>query len=795
MNRTIETLRGIIPLASLLLLTVTTRASAQTHDLAFSTYLGGSGVENLRDVTSDADGNVYVTGGTSSANYPTTPGAYDRTFATGGSSLGTGGPMDVFVAKYAADGTLLWSTLLGGPNYDRAYAIEVDADGYVYVGGRAGDAFPVTAGALQTAFGGDLAPNTAYGKQDAFVAKLSPDGDSLLWATYFGADDIAFARDIDIDADGNVYMAVTGVTRSTPHVTAGAFQTTPGGSDDMSVAKIAADGSRVLWASYYGGSGSDGAGPSIRVHPDGSATILGGTTSTDLPTAGAGSDRSFNGGRDIFVARFTPDGSALRYATYLGGSGNESIETHNLAIDADGDAYASGYTTSTDLPTTPGALFDSFRGGGGDIPLFRVDGDDGTLRACSYLGGSGGEGNQGIAIGRDGGVVIGGGTNSPDYPTTPDAIRTDGAGGYDMVVTVLEPDFTDIRYSTLVGGSGGDDGRTLWATPTGEIYLAGHTSSTDIPRRNPAQAAHGGGTEDGVIVSLAPSDAVIDTVDLQIFPDCRIDTEGSGSGFLLVVAVPAAVSPITLHLEVGGTADAGDHGMRDTALRIAAGESGAQLLIPMFDDAFVEGTELIEIRVTGVDGAARMTDTTPTLLYLIDDEAPPANLLVDPGFELDPTPWQKTTNGGRAIATDQANGGARSLRMEGSNEFNREVFQDVAVEPGALYFSGASVRNDGIDTFDPVVEILWLNDAGMEISRDVVMTVPSFGAPVWASVVRCAVAPPGAATARFRLSIPVENDGEGTIWFDDLKLLRAAGSSDVPAARGDERRLDLSLGR
>ena len=234
----------------------------------FSTLLGGSGQENLRDVTTDDAGNVYVTGGTSSADYPTTPGAYDRTFATGGSSLGSGGPMDVFVAKYAPDGTLLWSTLLGGPNYDRAYAIEVDADGYVYVGGRAGDQFPTTDGVLQEEFAGDRSPNGLYGKQDAFVAKLSPNGDSLIWATYFGADDIGFARDFDIDSEGAVYIAFTGATRPNQHITNGAYQTNNNGGKDLIVAKLSPDVTHVEWATYYGGGGDDGGGPAVRVHTD-----------------------------------------------------------------------------------------------------------------------------------------------------------------------------------------------------------------------------------------------------------------------------------------------------------------------------------------------------------------------------------------------------------------------------------------------------------------------------------------------------------------------------------------------
>jgi hypothetical protein len=168
--------------------------------LEFATYLGGSGGENFRDVVVDANSNIYVTGGTSSSDFPTTPGAYDRTFATGGSDLGSAGPMDVFVSKFSPSGQLVWSTYLGGPNYDRAYAIEVDAQGHVYLAGRAGPGFPTSPGVLQPNFAGDSGPAGAYGKQDGFVAKLSPDGSQLLWATYFGEAGGGFIRDLDIDS-------------------------------------------------------------------------------------------------------------------------------------------------------------------------------------------------------------------------------------------------------------------------------------------------------------------------------------------------------------------------------------------------------------------------------------------------------------------------------------------------------------------------------------------------------------------------------------------------------------------
>ena len=155
--------------------------AADTYDLIFSTYFGGSDWEHARDVVVDKSGNIYVVGGTASTDFPTTPGAYCQQLQTGGSQAF--GPCDIFVVKFAPDGTLLWSTLIGGPNYDRGYGVEVDEQGYVYVAGRAGPGFPV-----KNAFGADFdgVDNGSYGMQNAFVLKLKPDGSDLVWASYVG---------------------------------------------------------------------------------------------------------------------------------------------------------------------------------------------------------------------------------------------------------------------------------------------------------------------------------------------------------------------------------------------------------------------------------------------------------------------------------------------------------------------------------------------------------------------------------------------------------------------------------
>ena len=180
---------------SLILLLIASPCFTQVkYSLSFSTYLGGSGEDTIRDVAVDRVGNIFITGGTASSNFPTTAGAYDRSH---------NGNMDVFVAKFSPSGKLIWSTLLGGPNYDRAYAIEVDAQGFVYVTGRAGRGFPM-ANAIQPTFQG-YNTGSLYGEQNAFIAKFSADGATLIFSSYFGTSQMN--RDIALDANGDIYVA------------------------------------------------------------------------------------------------------------------------------------------------------------------------------------------------------------------------------------------------------------------------------------------------------------------------------------------------------------------------------------------------------------------------------------------------------------------------------------------------------------------------------------------------------------------------------------------------------------
>src|SRR5215510_14631843 len=198
--------------------------------LAYSTYLGGSRNDFIRGITTDSQGNIYRTGYTASSDFPTTPGAYDRKFH---------GWYDIFVVKLDPNGQLVWSTLLGGPGYDLALAIEVDRQGYVYIAGAAGPGAPVTPSAFQTNYNGYYT-GKVYGNQNAYLAKLKPDGSGLVWASYFGATELI--RDLAIDPNGDLYVLTNAQSVETgtwPSAWfAQAFQPTRNGPSDAMAAKI-----------------------------------------------------------------------------------------------------------------------------------------------------------------------------------------------------------------------------------------------------------------------------------------------------------------------------------------------------------------------------------------------------------------------------------------------------------------------------------------------------------------------------------------------------------------------------
>ncbi len=415
---------------------------------------------------------------------------------------------------------LVFGSLIGGTNFDRAQGVYVDAAGYIYLGGNTGSGdFPVTAGAFDVTKNG-AAANTNVA-QDGWVAKLAPDASQILWATYLGGT----ARDqiygVRVDAAGNVYV-VGGTGSSDFPTTAGAFDTTfngggptaPDNMGDVFVAKLSADGGQLLYSTYVGGSGDDGSRGDMFLRSDGTLVVTGHSSSPNFPLAGTSFQTMLAGQHDAFVFRLSADGGSLVASTYFGGSADDAALSGVFVL-ADGSAIIAGGSASANLPTTAGAYQRMSRGPTGSTQFTDGDGfvaklseDLSTVLWATYLGGTAADyllHNQGLVVDAQGRAIVLGSTRSTDLPTTAGAFRTTPVGGEDGFVSILSADGANLVASTYVGGSMSEEVSGITVDGTGRVYLSGNTPSTDWPVTADAhQTAYGGGTTDVMLTVLSP---------------------------------------------------------------------------------------------------------------------------------------------------------------------------------------------------------------------------------------------------------------------------------------------------
>jgi hypothetical protein len=217
------------------------------------------------------------------------------------------------------------------------------------------------------------------------------------------------------------------------------------------VAKLASDGSRVLWATYLGSADVEGSAPSVRVDGEGRATVLIDTSTTDMPTTVGAFSRTYRGNGDFWVGQLNPHGGSLAFGSYLGGSGGEDMETHNLVLDAAGNAIVAAGTLSPDFPVTVGAFQTRFGGLGdrgtgrntnyrGDAIVAKIAADSGSVLGATFVGGRFGEAAEGVALDRYGNVHVTGATFWDDFPVTPDAMQARRRGTFDIFVVKLSVD-------------------------------------------------------------------------------------------------------------------------------------------------------------------------------------------------------------------------------------------------------------------------------------------------------------------------------------------------------------------
>jgi len=487
--------------------------------LVYSTYLGGSTgtggfapLDGASGIVADTAGNVFVTGSTSSTDFPVTNGAVQTT------NSAAGGCSTPFVAKLNPTGSaLVYSTYLGGSGCgDFAHGLAVDDSGNAYIAGETSSSnFPVTQGAFQT---------TKPKNRTGFVSKLNPTGSALIYSTYLGGSNGFagdFASTLVVDDSGNTYIA--GVANSTDFpVSQEAYQTTNRIVPDPSfgiltgtnafVTKLNPTGSALIYSTYLGGSGivfgqglstaiyGDGAS-GLAVDSGGNVYVTGSAYSTDFPvTVGAfqRTNHVGNSGYNAFVTKLNSTGTALVYSTYLGGGAGVAYRSGDglqnaLAVDGTGNAYVTGSAFSTDFPVTQGAFQTANHAAAFASNAFvtKLNPTGSALVYSTYLGGSRSDGASGLAVDSSGNAYITGTALSTDFPVTEGAFQTTNHAaeygsrcttcGGNAFVTKLNPTGSALVYSTYLGGSRDDSASGLAVDGSGNAYISGTANSADFP--------------------------------------------------------------------------------------------------------------------------------------------------------------------------------------------------------------------------------------------------------------------------------------------------------------------------
>ncbi len=477
-----------------------------------STFLGGSSSDNIQNIETDENGDYYVAGETFSTDFPTTPGTIKPGYS------GVFG--DMFITKMNKSlGTLDYSSIFGGSDAEEQGGLRV-VDGEAIISGYTQSYdFQTTPGCYQN--------ETKGGWRDGFVTRMNKTGTGLIFSTLISGSEDDFGMDIEIDKDGNIIFL--GYTNSTDFpVTSDAYSSSISSTYDGWVVKLLPNGTDLVYASFMGGNGFDSLNGAIQ-DPSGDLFLYGSSSSNDLyfpsgaydntmsgpgdcwiirtdfnistikratlwgsvgyealsdmvinsegnlimdaygsgfPVTPGAFDQSQNGANDIVISEMDPTLSTLNFCTYLGGSGDERFS--KLEIDSNDNIFISGYTQSTDFPTTPGAYDESYNGTN-NVNAFvtKLDSDGTYLMYSTFLGGSGSEFNSESVQISDYNLVLVGRTNSPDFPVTKGAYDTKAPSGtnnkgYITELSLLSPPSKPMDLTSKMGY---DWVELTWKTP------------------------------------------------------------------------------------------------------------------------------------------------------------------------------------------------------------------------------------------------------------------------------------------------------------------------------------------
>ncbi|MGB0384536.1 MAG: SBBP repeat-containing protein, partial [Ardenticatenaceae bacterium] len=479
-----------------------TLALVPDSTLIVSSFIGGTAHDCLSisatircPVALDSAGNIFMTSTTESSDFPTTAGSYDTTFD---------GATNMFVSKLSSAGdVLLYSTFIGGSYLERGYGLTLDSAGNIVVTGDTDSKdFPTTKGSYDTTYNSISSRST-----DAFVFKLNPAGDALIYSTFIGGSSSDAGSSLALDSADNV--VVTGSTYSPDFpTTKGSYDTTHYGNgvSDVFVFKLNSAGDALIYSTFIGDLDSD-YGSSVALDSAGNAVIAGSTNSREFPTTEGSYDTMINKDNedssemkfDIFVLQLSSTGDALIYSTFIGEKENE--QGYSLVLDSAGNPVVTGITDSSDFPTTVGS-YDRTYNGGQDGFVVKLNSTGNALIYSTLIGGTNNDYPSSVALNSADNPVVTGSTGSSDFPTTKDAYDTSYDNG-DAFVLQLSSSGNALTYSTFIGGTANDIGYSLALDSAGNAVVTGITTSSDFPTTEGSYDTSYNGQFDMFVLKLA----------------------------------------------------------------------------------------------------------------------------------------------------------------------------------------------------------------------------------------------------------------------------------------------------
>ncbi|MCP4708499.1 MAG: hypothetical protein GY869_07740, partial [Planctomycetes bacterium] len=395
----------------------------------------------------------------------------------------------------------------------------VDDAGNVYITGMAQSSnFPTTAGAYDETYSAD---------NDVVVLKLNPIGTDLIYSTYIGDSGSDVGSGIEIDDQGNAYIVGHTGSSNFP-TTTGAYDETYNGLNDFFALKLDATGTNLEYSTFVGGTDREG-DPQIAIDENNNIYFTGMIWSSDFPTTPNGFAQSKGGGTtDAVICQINSTGSDLVYSSYIGGSENDrSIE---IAIDINDNVFISGYTSSSDFPTTPNA-YNTGSSGDKDAFVIKLNSATGDFVYSSLIGGDSIEEGYGLVVDDNHHVYVAGQTNSTDFPTTGGAYDTGHNGDFDLFAFKLGvPNVSSMPPATPqnLAATAGDGELTLTWDPNTEVDLHKYVIYRDTAA-NPTTVI------DSVVAASPPDTFYVDTNvsngSTYYYRITAVDNAGNASGY------------------------------------------------------------------------------------------------------------------------------------------------------------------------------------------------------------------------------------------------------------------------